>query len=340
MALSIGIIGLGGLGRTQAEVLDEMDDVELVAGADVSSDARSVFEETFAVPTYEKYRDLLSREPIDAVAIVTPHELHYDQVKDALISDIHVHVEKPLVTQASDAIELINIAKDGDLTFQVGYQRHFEPAYQEIRRIVTGGEIGTPHFANCYLGQNWIPNAEGTWRMSPDLSGGGQLIDSGSHLLDALLWTTDTKPRRVSALIDDRDHDVDINSAVSTELVGDEGTMLASIAVTGEGQNFNEQLTIWGTTGKVTYGAGQFLLERNGRPNAVIEPEYPNYMEGNRRKFRSFVDSIRNGTPSPVPAEFGLRVTQLTEAAYRAAETGSVINIEPVDVAPTVRASD
>lgn len=340
MALHIGVIGLGGLGRMQAEVLDEMEDVELVGGADVSPDARAAFEQTFEVPTYEKHRRLLERENIDAVAIVTPHELHFDQVKDALISDIHVHVEKPLVTHSEDAIELISIAKDADLTFQVGYQRHFEPAYQEIRRIVTGGEIGTPHFATCYLGQSWIENAHGTWRMDPALSGGGQLIDSGSHLLDALLWTTDTKPRRVTALADERGFDVDINTAVSAELVGSEGSMLASIAVTGEGQNFSEQLTIWGTEGKVTYGSGGFVLERSGRPDAVIEPEGLGYQEGNRRKFRAFVDSIIEGTPSPVPAEYGLRVTQLTEAAYEAAEAGTMVEIESPGLARTPARGD
>ena len=335
MALSIGVIGLGVLGRLQAEVLDGMDDVELIAGADISTPVRTEFDDRFDARTYRDHDELLEAESIDAVAIVTPHEHHYEQIKAALTNDVHVHVEKPLVTRTEDALELIDIANHRDRRFQVGYQRHFEPAYREIRRIVTGGEIGDPHLANCHLGQEWVSISEGTWRMDPDLSGGGQLIDSGSHLLDALLWTTDMKPRRVTALTDNRGFDVDVNSAVSAQLTGSSGSMLANIAITGEGRDFNEQLTIWGTEGKLTYGNAGFILERDGRPDAVIEPEQLDYREANRRKLRGFIEAINNGTSTPVPAEFGLRVTQLTDAVYRASESGSVIDVDSLGRAAT-----
>ncbi len=329
MTLDIGVIGLGGLGRVQSTVLDDMDDVRVVGGADVAVAAREAFEREIAADTYEDYNDMIEHHDLDAVAIVTPHELHRDQVEAAFQHDINVHVEKPLVTRSVDAAELIDMANERDLVFQVGYQRHFDPAYREIRRLIGDGEIGEVHMVSCYLGQAWTDSAAGTWRMDPELSGGGQLIDSGSHLLDVLLWTTDTEPAVVTALTDNRGHDVDVDSAVAARLVGEDGrSVTASIGVTGEGAGFTEHLAIWGTAGRVTYGADGFHVEREGRPSAILEPGGMDYREGNRRKLAGFLEAVRTGTEPPVPASFGLHVTQLTEAAYRAAERGEVIDVD------------
>lgn len=328
MALAIGVIGLGGLGHMQAEILEGMADVSLVAGADLSQRSRDRFEADFGVPTYEAYDSMFAREDIDAVTIVTPHTAHYEQARVALTRGIHVHVEKPLVTRTAQAEELIALAADGGLALQVGYQRHFDPVYRELRRLVIDGDIGAPRLASCYLGQHWVDLSEGTWRMDPERSGGGQLIDSGSHLLDALLWTTETEPVTVTALTDTRGYEVDVDSAVAARLAGPGGDVLATIAITGDAPGMHEQLAIWGTEGRIVSDANGFRVERADRPPYELEVESLSYREGNRRKLAAFVDAVTTDGDVPVPAEFGLRVTKLTEAAYRAAERGERVDVE------------
>lgn len=332
MALAFGIIGLGGLGMMQTELLEEMEEVTVVAAADVDATARERFERTVGGRSYSDYATMIGEESLDAVTIVTPHTLHYEQVMTALNNGLHVHVEKPLVTQTEAAEEVIATAADRDLSIQVGYQRHFDPVYRELRQLIADGEIGVPQLASCYLGQGWIGLSEGTWRMDPALSGGGQLIDSGSHLLDVLLWTTETEPVAVTALTDNRGFDVDIDSTVSARLAGPGGDMLATIAITGNAQGMHEQLAIWGTVGRIVYDDGGFRVVRANRPPYEVDVEPLSYREGNRRKLQAFVDAIRTNTEVPVPADFGLRVTKLTEGAYRAAERGERIDIRELSV--------
>ena len=118
------------------------------------------------------------------------------------------------------------------LRLQVGYQRHFDPVFRELKRLVTGGRIGEIHAANAYLGQDWIEIQRGAWRTDPALSGGGRLYDSGSHLLDALLWTLDAEPGTVAAVTDDRGEDVDVNSALAATLErGAAAPVTASVGV-------------------------------------------------------------------------------------------------------------
>jgi len=137
MTTTVAAIGLGLLGRIECRAYQSIDDVELVAGADVSPDARETFENEFDVPTYEDYETLLDEHAaeIDAVNVVTPHTLHYEHASACLERDLHVFLEKPLTTDFDDAVSLVEESNRRDLVLQVGYQRHFDPVFQEIKRV-------------------------------------------------------------------------------------------------------------------------------------------------------------------------------------------------------------
>jgi len=251
--LRVAVVGLGGLGRLQAEVCERIDGAEVVAGADVSESTRSEFEDELGVPTYDSHEALLDAEPVDAAFIATPHTLHYEQAVAFLDRGCHVHLEKPMVVETARGVDLVERAAAAELVLQVGYQRHFHPGYRELRAAVQG-RIGAVHMASCYLGQDWIDRQEGTWRADPALSGGGQLSDSGSHLLDALLWTTDARPETVAAVMDYQGHDVDVNSAIAATPEGPDGTITASMASAATARNSRRDSTsagprAWSLTG-------------------------------------------------------------------------------------------
>lgn len=328
MAVKLAAIGIGGLGHLQSQVCTEIDDFELVAGVDIDADSRKQFEESFDVPTYGELQELLDEHgaDLDAVNIATPHSLHFKQAMTCLKAGIHVHLEKPMVISTKNATVLNDYANKNDLVLQIGYQRHFHPAYREIRRIIGSGRIGSVHMVACYIGQNWINSVKGTWRTDPELSGGGQLIDSGSHLLDVLLWTTDSYPQSVTAVVDKGGQDVDINSAVSAQLRTEQNNqIIASIGVSGNGSAFEEQITIWGTNGHIEYSDGKLLVSEEGN-NYVSRFEDPGYKTLTEKKLESFAQAILSDTSPAVPGEFGLRVTRLTEAAFLSIETGETID--------------
>ncbi|KZN23126.1 hypothetical protein A4G99_16660 [Haladaptatus sp. R4] len=328
MAVKLGAIGIGGLGHLQSQVCTELNDIQLVGGADIDESSRKKFENDFGVPAYEDYHELLDEHEseLDAINIVTPHSLHFEQAMACLERGLHVHLEKPMVISTKQAVALNRYADENNLVLQIGYQRHFHPAYQEIRRVIDSGRIGKVHMVACYLAQNWIKSIGGTWRTNPALSGGGQLIDSGSHLLDVLLWTTDTSPRAVTAVTDNWDQDVDVNSAVSAQLRTNNGQqIIASIGVSGDGSSFEEQITIWGTDGHIEYNDGNLLVTERGN-DYVTSFEDPDYKTLTAKKFNSFSDAILSGSSPAVPGQFGLRVTRLTEAAFISSTIGETVD--------------
>lgn len=333
MGLRIGVIGVGGLGYLQAKTYSELEEVTIVAAADVAADARELFEREFGAPAYQNYRALLGEHAseLDAVTIVTPHTLHYDQAKACIERDLHLLIEKPMVTNVQQAVDIIELATERNLEVHVGYQRHFHPAFKQMRHQIESGAIGDLRAVNCFISQDWIDNHRNTWRVDPDFSGGGQLYDTGSHLLESLLWLTDAEVTAVTAQVEYEKPSLDVNSAVTMELECNEEPVLATASITGEGDNVipTEGYFIWGTTGSLAYVNDVLYISQNDDVTYTADiPSDFNFDALNKRKLRNFIESVRGNAEPAVPAEIGLEVTALTEAIYRSADTGTRVDLD------------
>jgi predicted dehydrogenase len=190
-----------------------------------------------------------------------------------------------------------------------------------------------------HLEQEWIEWTRHQWRSNPDLSGGGQLYDSGSHLLDVLCWTLRADPLDVTAAVDRQDHDVDVNSALAIRLRRRETAaqpsesgatpITASVGVSGDGTSIpdpGESLRIWGTDGTVSFD-GETITLREAGMTYETTPSVPDFEELTRRKLGNVVDAIDGTADLEIPATDGRRVVALTEAAYEAAERGERVSV-------------
>lgn len=336
MSTNVIGVGLGSLGQIELDFASDIDAVEIVAGTDVDQEARRTFTSAFEAPAYETVAEALEEhaDELDAAIIVTPHALHYDQVMACFDAGLDVFVEKPMVTGIENAVEVVETADRCELILQVGYQRHFHPGFKEVKRLVDSGRIGEIHMVSCYLGQDHVGPQSGTWRTDPSLAGGGQLYDSGSHLLDALLWTTGSEPVRVASITENRGHEVDVNTALSATLDRDGDRISASIGVTGDGTAYpstSEGLIIWGTEGRIQYIDDTLTVAEK---DSIDRTAYETEITGDvgfeplvRAKLGHFFSAITGEAEIAVSGEYGLLVTALTEAAYEASESGRTVDV-------------
>lgn len=319
--IRVGLVGIGGMSYHHIKGFLDSPDAEIVALVDIVPEQLDrAFErvpELVGVPTYPDYREMLEAGGLDAVEISTPHTCHFDQIMDSLDSDLHVLSEKPLVCSTAHAHAVIEKSKARDKVVMVHYQRHFQPSYRYIRRMVQEGVLGEIHFISALQCQSWKAAQVGKWRQDPALSGGGQLNDSGSHLVDVILWTSGLTAESVYAYVDNRDTQVDINSAVSIKFTnGAQGT-ISIVAETTCG--FYEDFTIWGTKGTIFYRNGRMLYcDAEGKMSEPADlPEGGGTDQG-------FLDTVLGRAQNWVSAECGLRVIELTEAAWKSGATGQV----------------
>ena len=144
--IRIGLIGYGYWGPNIARNLTDSDFFDLVAIADSSESQRKKASKKFPLPNIVQYAEQIVNDPtIDAVAIVTPPESHFVLAKACLEAGKHVFIEKPVTTKASDAVELIKIAADKNLTIMVDHTFVYSPPVRFIRKYIQDGNLGSIH---------------------------------------------------------------------------------------------------------------------------------------------------------------------------------------------------
>lgn len=320
--IRVGMIGVGGMAQGHIRNLLTLPEVELVGLADVSELSLDKTkakhgEAVAALPTFADYRKMLDTQKPDAVVVCTPHTLHFGQAMDCLSSGAHVLLEKPMVTRVPDAHTLLAKIKETGKVVGLGYQRHAMPVFRYIKERIGSGEFGAVQAVTALQQQGWAKGTVGSWRQDPALSGGGQINDSGSHLLDIVLWTTGLAPDKVSAFMDNRGTLVDINTALTVQFVGG---ALGTITIAGDAAGWYEDITIWCERGSfyVRNGGG---FQVQGTDGHLFTPE-PADMPTGSDVDTNFVHAILGTEPIAAAPGDGLRTIELTEAAWQSAASG------------------
>ncbi|MCK5862415.1 MAG: Gfo/Idh/MocA family oxidoreductase [Candidatus Hydrogenedentes bacterium] len=267
------------------------------------------------LPVYGDYKDMLKKETLDGVVILSPHTVHYEQSSYSLNKGLHVLTEKPMVCTIRHAKALIKKAKAVDRTLMISYQRHFEPPFRYMRSQIQKGKLGEIEFVQAVMSQEWLRLTRNTWRQIPELSGGGQLNDSGSHLVDILMWMTGMKVKEVSAFQVNFDTNVDINSTLA--MVFENGA-LGSLSIIGNAPGWYEDHSIVGSKGALYLRQGMDMIQQNaaGKNLKVKLPKYTKNPDSN------FIAVMLGKEEPETPPECGLRVIEVTEAAWKSAAAG------------------
>jgi predicted dehydrogenase len=329
----MGLIGCGGNMRGHIRRLLTVPEVEIVGIVEPNTDNVRVAKETYPtlaeVPVYSDHPTLLSAQRPDAVEISTPHTMHFQQIIDSLAAGAHVLCEKPMTCTSEEAAEVCRRAAASGKVMMVSYQRHQQALYRWMREFIAGGGLGKLEFVTAQQYQSWYDGrlAGKGWRHLSHLSGGGQLNDSGSHMVDILLHVTGLKPAVVCAFQQNLQLEVDVNMAINAQF---EGGALGSIAIVGQapgvGGAVYEDVTITGDKGGLYYRTFSTpdkkpALQLRLRGNTEPEPELPGLPEGSDPD-HAFVDVILGRAENEAPAECGLRTIQLSEAAWKSAAAG------------------
>lgn len=137
--IKVGLVGCGYWGKNHLRILKEMDDIDLIYVSDIKKSNLKIPEKTKFT---EDYTDVLKDSEVDGVIISTPTATHYKLVKDSLMANKHVFVEKPLTTSVNEAKELCEIAKKQNKLLMVGEIFRFNSAVKYMKGIADSGELG------------------------------------------------------------------------------------------------------------------------------------------------------------------------------------------------------
>jgi len=318
--LQVGLIGAGAMALTHYDQLLATRKVRIAALTDPSKRALSLFRkerpDTESTPDYADYREMVKQEQLDAAVIVSPHAFHYEQASHCLGQGLHVLCEKPMTGTVREAKLLIRKAAGKERVLMVSYQRHYQPIFRYMRERIASGSIGPIQYVQATQAQEWLRLTKGSWRQRKDTAVGGQMYDSGNHLIDIVLWVTGLKAKTVFARLDTLKTEVDINSALSITF---QNGALGSLAIIGNAPTWQEDITIVGSKGAfyVRHGQGLVHLDAQGKPVPLKLPDYLDTPSSN------FIHCILGKDEPQAPPESGLRAIEVSEAALKSAASGA-----------------
>jgi predicted dehydrogenase len=323
-----------------------LDDVEVVALADVTEARRKLGQQWFSLSddhTYSSHKDLLASEDIDAIAVTVPQQFRREIVLDAIAAGKHTLTEKPIASTPAVAAELIAAADAAGLVYGMVHNYQFFPEYYQIKQLINSGTIGdlrvlTMHF----LGVIDHPGAaeyKSDWRHTM-AAGGGVLMDM-IHAVYLCEWLFGVPAQQVMAF-------VDAPTYAARKPVVEDLALLQIAFPTGyavihmgwgqgvggvdasgtEGQirmRYNQY-----KTGGFSQPAELYSVRNWERTDHVLEnlpPEIGNGKRSFTNLWADFRDAIRENRPTVAPAIAGQRALEIALGGYLSGATGRVVKL-------------
>ena len=186
MSTGIAIIGCGFIGRKRANALGER---KLVACADLDlSLAETLAASVPGCYATANWQEVVVREDVGIVVIATPHHVLAEITEGSINAGCHVLVEKPAARHVEELRPAVRAAQEQGVLVRVGFNHRYHRAFQKVREVIDSGDLGPLMFLRARYGHGGRVGYDQEWRAQPSLSGGGELIDQGVHLIDLARW--------------------------------------------------------------------------------------------------------------------------------------------------------
>jgi predicted dehydrogenase len=351
--LKVGIIGTGWIAESHIESYLEMDDVEVVAMADLIPGKAEKFAARYGVEGvhfYPSHKELIDNEQLDAVSVCTYNMTHAECTIYALEHGVNVLLEKPMCVTTEEAVEIMRAEKKSGKILSIGFQPRLDENMKMVKQIVQSGILGKIYYIQTGGGRRrGIPNST---FIEQKTAGIGAMGDIGCYSLDMVLNAIGyPKPLTVTGYTsgffganpkynnpaDAARFDVEDFAAAFVRLEG--GIILDFRIAWAMHIDSPGDTVILGTEGALRIPATECWNGSIGGPMTIYSDMAGNQVETtipvceNRgkglfyKKVRSFLDAILEGGEAPVPTSQILYNQAIIDHIVKSAKLGKEIEV-------------
>lgn len=334
-AVRFAVIGCGRIAKNHVGPLTELPGARLVAVCDLDERRAHAYADVRGIPAYVSYHEMLSKEDVDAVSILTPSGMHPSHAIDVIERyRKHVIIEKPMALAFADIARMQAAADRAGVRIFPVYQNRYNKAVQRVLRDAASGALGKlvlgtvrvrwSRGAAYYARDPW----RGTWAMD-----GGALTNQGIHYLDLLQFLMGDVESVVAStatrLVDVEVEDV----AVATVRFKSGALGVIEVTTAARPIDFEASISVLGENGTAVLGgiASNRLDIYTLDPRALAEcsEDFPDaYGFGHWPFFTEVIRELRDGTPHSISFEEGTRAIRLLNAVYRSAEDRREVRLD------------
>lgn len=319
MPVRIGFVGAGGIANAHMNVLQAVDDVQIVAVADVIQERAELVAARFVARAYSDYREMIKNEKMDALYVCVPPFAHKDQEILAARKGIHLFVEKPVTVNFDKAREVRDEIERSGIVSAVGYHWRYSSHTDRARAILSDRKIGMVlgYWMGGFPGVHW-------WRRMDE--SGGQMVEQTTHIFDLARYICGDVTEVFAAYANRLSENIpefDIND-VGTATLKFESGVVGSISNTCV-------LSVPHDVGLHVI-AKDLVIEIHGDLK-IVEPGHTEVFTGGVNSMleenRIFIDAVRSGNKSEIRSDYAdaVKTLAVTLACNESARSGQPVKV-------------
>jgi myo-inositol 2-dehydrogenase/D-chiro-inositol 1-dehydrogenase len=332
--VKVALLGAGRIGHLHADLLSNTPGIDALVVADAMPDRAREVAQLVGARAADSIDDAIALA--DAVVIAAATNAHAPLVLQSIGAGKPTFCEKPLADDLAKTLSVAGRIEESGVPFQLGFQRRFDAAYAEAKRMLDSGELGTLYVVRL-AGHDPAPPHEAYIPAS-----GGLFRDFSIHDFDAIRWLTSQEVEEVWAIGSVRGFPVfakygDVDTAVATLQLAD-GTPVTLDVARHDPLGYDIRAELFGSKDSISVGLGPRTPIRSVEPGVepLAGPAWPDFLnrfrDAYRDEFAAFVEVAAGRRPSPCTARDGVEALRIAEAA-----TLSLTEHRPVRVAEIAR---
>jgi predicted dehydrogenase len=313
--LRFGMVGAGAIGQVYAEAFKNLDVARLVAVADLRAETAMALSEGIGCQSYNSYQAMAKKEKLDAVIICTPPVTHPEICLHFVERKVHVLCEKPLSIDVKNARLMVEAAQNFNVKLTMASKFRYVEDVIRAKGIVTSGILGEiVLFENSFTSR---VDMSSRWNSDIKISGGGVLIDNGTHSVDLMRYFLGplaevqvVEGKRVQGLAVEDTVRIFVRS-----ISGIMGTIDLSWSINKE---LDSYINIYGSHGTVFVGWRESKYRQSSSRDWIVFGKGYDKIQAFRSQIKNFCKTILGEETLLINAEDALASVEVIEATYAA----------------------
>ena len=270
---------------------------------------------------YSSFEEVLNDPDIACIGIMSPTSFHFEQTRKALNAGKHVLVEKPVSLDLKELEELETLSRRKGLVVFPGHNFVYRPVITEAKKIIDSGALGTISYASLRA-VHFIPEDHATgWRKDQSLSGGGAMMDSGTHLVYQLLHLLG-KPQWLSCFMGSYHYTgMDAEDTCQISLQYPDGPVAQVFQSWSAADASAGEIRIEGDQGSILIGGDGLRLD-----GELVETDAA-YDQSFFHTLTAFHESALTGKPPVSDLRNAWETLNIIQSAYKGAESRTILEL-------------
>ena len=313
--IRLGIIGAGAIAQSYITALESCPGAKLSAIADPRAEVAKAVSESARCRSYRSHTEIAERDECDAVIVCTPPSSHAEIALAFLDKGIPVLCEKPLSTEVTTARALCEQAQNKGAVLAMASKFRYVEDVIRAKSIIASGLVG-----DVILIENTFASTvdmSRRWNSDPAISGGGVLIDNGTHSVDIIRYLVGPIVE-LTAFEGRRIQDLPVEDTVTLLMrteCGADASIDLSWSINKERDTY---IRVYGSHGMVHVGWDSSRYRQLTSPDWIVFGRGYDKIAAFRSQLLNFCNNIRNREPLLISPEDALASVEVIQAAYQA----------------------